>query len=224
MNEKIKTKSKNFLNNIAWWVLLAAFALTITLMLIPREQVEIDPNILPWNSHFNEQGNLNVLGLTLNESTPNDAVKLFGVDYETLAFSKKDLSGKVVEIYFPTMRVARLRAVATLVLDVPEKELEEMYLRGASTTVTKVGNRQVELLSEDTASLMDNKIKYLTLVPKKSLPEEVLRKLFGEPERIKSIENGIELWFYPQKGLEIIVNPKGAEILQYYIDPSVRKH
>lgn len=211
-----KSESKN----IAWWVLLFAFVLTILLMFVPKEKVEINPNILPWNSHFNEQGDLIALGLTLNKSTPNDATKIFGHDYEILAFSKKDLSGKSVEVYFPTMTIANFRVIATLVLDVSDEELEEIYARGATTTINQSGNRQVNLLSEDSEKLMNNKIKYITLVPKKNLPEEIIKKRFGEPKFIEKTPEDLPRWFYPKKGLEIIVNPNGAEILQYY--PSVR--
>jgi hypothetical protein len=212
MSKIVKKSSKT----TVWWVLLAAVVLTFLLMLIPKESVKVDPNILPWNSYFNENNELVALGITLNKSTTNDALKLFGNDYEVLVFSKKDESGKVVEIYFPTMTLERLRGVVTLVLDVPDKELSAMYERGTTTTINQAGNRQVTLQSEDSESLMDNKIKYLTFVPKNSLSEEVLKGRFGEPAQIKSAEDGLMRWLYPQKGLEIIVNPKGAEVLQYH--------
>jgi|ACQI01.1.fsa_nt_gi hypothetical protein len=201
---------------IVWWVVLLAVVLTILLMLIPKPSQKVNSDTLPWKSHFNAENKLVALGLVLTESTPNDAVKLFGYDYEILAFSKKDGSEKVIEVYFPTMNVARIRGVSTLILDVSEDELSQMYGRGIKTTVNSSGNRQVTLLNEDAVSLMDNKIKYLTFVPKKNLPEQMLRNRFGEPTKIKPAEDELTRWFYPEKGLEIIVNPDGAEILQYY--------
>ncbi len=204
-----------FKKNIGWWVLVLAFSLTILFMYLSKEKIQVDANILPWNSHFNAQGELVALGLILNKSTPNDAFKIFGYDYEVLAFSKKDLSEKVIEIYFPTMNVARIRGVVTLVLDVSDSEVAEMFARGTTITINQSGNRQVTLLSRDSASLMDNKIKYFTFVPKKNLPEDVLRHRFGNPATIKPAEKDIYLWGYPSKGLEIIVNTKGADILQF---------
>ena len=100
----------------AWWVLLTAVLLSIILMLIPKPVEVVDPKILPWNSVINEQGNIEALGLTLGVSTPQDAIALYGEDYETLVFTDKSENNKVAEVYFPTMTLAKLRGVVTLIL------------------------------------------------------------------------------------------------------------
>ncbi len=217
MRKKPTTK-RNYKTTV-WWVLLFAIILTIILIFTPKGSEEVVPKMLPWNSFYNEQNQLVALGLTLNKSTVNDAVELFGSDYEMLVFSERDASNKVVEVNFPTMNLARLRGFLTLVLEVPELELDEMFSRGVKSTMNHSGKREITLFRGDKLSLMDNKIRYFTFVPRKDLPEDLLKSLFGEPELIKADLHGINRWFYPQKGLEIIVNPHGADVFQYYLVP-----
>lgn len=201
----------------AWWVLLAAVLLSIILMLIPKPVEVVDPKILPWNSVINEQGNIEALGLTLGVSTPQDAIALYGEDYETLVFTDKSENNKVAEVYFPTMTLAKLRGVVTLILEVPENELSEMYSRGVKITVNSAGNRQITLRGEDSDSLIDNTILTMTYVPKKNLSKDMITMRFGEPNSKSIGSDGLERWHYPDKGLEIILNPDGPEVLQYYI-------
>lgn len=218
MSQPRQKKQKH--KTLVWWVILAGFVLSFMLMLVPKPELQVNVDVFPWKSHFNEQNKLVALGVVINENTANDAIKIFGEDYEILAFSKKDESQKVVEIYFPTMMLSRVRGVATLVMDVPEKLLKEAYARGVKTTVNTSGNRQVTLLAADANLMLDYKIKYITYVPKVSLTEEMIRSRFGEPAKIKPDEGDVTRWFYPNKGLEIIVNPNGAEVLQF--NPAIR--
>jgi len=218
MSQPRQKKQKH--KTLVWWVILAGFVLSFMLMLVPKPELQVNVDVFPWKSHFNEQNKLVALGVVINENTANDAIKIFGEDYEILAFSKKDESQKVVEIYFPTMMLSRVRGVATLVMDVPEKLLKEAYARGVKTTVNTSGNRQVTLLAADANLMLDYKIKYITYVPKVSLTEEMIRSRFGEPAKITPDEGDVTRWLYPNKGLEIIVNPNGAEVLQF--NPAIR--
>jgi len=211
-----KTKSKT----VVWWVLLGGFSLTLLLMFIPKPDLKVNADIFPWKSHYNENNQLIALGLVINESTANDAVKIFSKDYEILAFSKKDETKKVIEIYFPTLMLSRVRGVATLIMDVPEQLLTDVYTRGVKTTVNTSGNRQVTLTVKDTELIMNHKIKYITYVPKKNLSEKMIRSRFGEPHEILADKDDITRWIYPTKGLEIIVNPEGAEVLQF--NPAIK--
>ncbi len=207
-------KAKSF--SAVGWVILAGIVLTVVMMFLPREKEVIDPSILPWNSVVNAQGQVEALGLTLDKSTPKDALKEFGYDYEVQVFTDKKANDKSAEFYFPTMTLARLRGVVTLVLDVPSDELDEMYNRGVKITVNTVGNRQVTLLDKDAVSLMDKKIHSMTFVPKNNLTPEMVEFRFGKPASKKVGSDGLARWAYPKKGLEIILNPEGPEVLQYY--------
>lgn len=207
-------KKKSFPASLA--VLIAAILLTGILVLFPPNREEVNPQLLPWNSHYDEQNQLHALGLILNNSTVHDAIALFGDDYEVKLFSKKDESGKTAEVYFPTANIGTIRGGIALSVDVPQNELDTIYQNGVQTTVTKLGNRQVTPTTADGENLLRYPVRHATLVPKKNLTERALKMRFGEPSRSERQSDGVDHWFYPEKGLEILFNPEGPEGLQYY--------
>ncbi|MDG4813272.1 hypothetical protein P8629_09665 [Hydrogenovibrio sp. 3SP14C1] len=190
--------------------------LTAMFILIPSEREEIPAKFLPWSSHFNANNQLETLGLTINQSTPNDAKAIFGDDVEVKLFSHKDETEKTAEVYFPSIRIGTIRGAIALTLDVDPDTLNKIYDEGIQTTVTQTGNRQVTPNTENINRLLQKPIKQITLLPKKHLTARAIRMRFGEPQRIENQSDGLDHWFYPEKGLELIMDPEGPEALQYY--------
>lgn len=207
-------KKKSFPASLA--VLIGGIALMGILVLFPPGREEVNPELLPWNSYYDEQNQLHALGLVLENSTVQDAIAIFGNDYEVKLFSKKDESGKTAEVYFPTANIGTIRGGIALSVNVPPSELETIYENGVQTTVTKLGNRQVTPAAADGEKLLQHTIRHATLVPKKDLTERAIKMRFGEPSRSERQSDGVDHWFYPEKGLEILFNPEGPEGLQYY--------
>ncbi len=65
--------------------------------------------------------------------------------------------------------------------------------------------------------IVDLKVKSLTYIPRIDLDEELIRQRFDDPERIIVMPNGLRHFIYPQKGLDIIVDNDGKEVLQYVV-------
>jgi hypothetical protein len=63
------------------------------------------------------------------------------------------------------------------------------------------GNEKVEFSNFANNALLDEKIKHLSFIPRATLDDEVIIKLFGKPS--KKTKN---IWFYDNKGLKIIKN------------------
>lgn len=58
-------------------------------------------------------------------------------------------------------------------------------------------------------------ISAMTYMPFANLEEDIIVGRFGEPaEKIRSHEQA-QHWLYPEKGLDLIINDVGKEILQY---------
>lgn len=213
MNSTRPTK-KSFPTSLI--VLALAIVLTAIFILIPPQRDEVQEQLLPWNSHFNSHNQLETLGLIINQSTPNDAKAIFGDDVEVKLFSHKDESSKAAEVYFPSIHIGTIRGAIALSLDVDPDMLNEIYSQGIQTTVTQTGNRQVTPNTENINLLLQQPIKQVTLLPKKHLTERAVKMRFGDPQRIEKQSDGLDHWFYPEKGLELIMDPEGPEALQYY--------
>lgn len=195
--------------------LFIAFGLTAILMFMPANRMELPTSTLPWNSQYNDDNQLEALGLTLNQSTALDAKVIFGDDIEVKIFSEKNETQKSAEIFFGNVTFSNIRGTVALGITVAPEALNQIYDRGIKTTVTALGNREVTPQQSDAKQLMQKPIRLVTLIPKKQLTERAITMRFGEPQRVETQSDGLDHWFYPTKGLEILLDHEGPEALQY---------
>ncbi len=212
------SRISNTLKNMpVFWLILIGSILGFVLLLslTPPQEEPIDAQQLPWNAHYNEKGQLNALGLTIGQSTLSDAMKLYGKDVEIKIFSQKDESNKSLEAYFPVMYIGSIKAGLALRLDTPNAMLETAYNNGKKITLTTNGERQVELYTTDAVTFFNVPISSATLVPRKNLSDRAIAMRFGEPNVKETQSDGLEHWFYNDKGLELIIDKDGPEALQF---------
>lgn len=200
---------------MVFWLLTAIAALFVIVLLIPSNQPEFNPELLPWNITANERGHNRVVGLVLGESTLAEARRLFRSEGETALFVEPDGS-YFVEAYLRGVSLNGLKADLVLNLDLEQSLAAQMFDRGGRLKRLESGNQRVDLASEDQQALAGFPVRSLTLVPGSDLDEELLLKRFGEPTSRQQIEGKAEThWRYPDRGLEIVVDPEGKELFQY---------
>lgn len=202
-------------NRPIYWVLFGALFLFIALMLFSPQKSEFNPDHLPWNAQHDAQGQLHALGLTLNVSTLKDAMTLYGRDIEIKLFEMQD-GTKSAEAYFGSMYIGSIHGALVLKIKLTEQELNDLFLRGARTTISKQGTREVQLNNEDTLALFNHPLYEVTLVPRRNLTANAIEKRFGVPDQVvEDTENQMATWFFLDKGLELILIEGGNDILRY---------
>jgi len=210
MNPFLKNRSPFF------WVLILGVGLIAVMLILTPERKETNPEQLPWNAKILPNHKVQALGLTLTETTLEEAMKLYGKDVEIRLFSNKDETEKSLEAYFPVIYIDSIKAALLLKLKTDEATLNGFYDRGIETTVTATGQRQVKISGKDIVKTLKLPIETATLIPRKNLSYRALKIRFGEPAKIVHEKNiQIERWYYPQYALEIIYDPEGPEALQY---------
>ena len=201
-------------NRPLYWVIIITLVLFVGLMWISPGHKETDPSHLPWNATYNQQGQLNALGLTLNQSTLKEVTELYGRDIEIKLFDMPD-GERSAEAYLGSTYIGSIHTAMVIKLDIPKNELDAFYERGARTTVSQQGAREVQLNNEDTLAMFEYPIKEVSIVPRRNLTPEAIDKRFGEPTRVQTDENGVERWFFNDKGLELILIDGDKDILRY---------
>lgn len=202
-------------NRPIYWVLIGALFLFIAFMWLSPQKQEFNPDHLPWNAHYDAQGDLHALGLTLQRSTLKDAMNLYGRDIEIKLFEMQD-GQKSAEAYFGSMYIGSIHGALVLKLTLSDSELEAYFQRGARTTITQQGTREVQLNNEDTLSLFNHPIYEATLVPRRNLTPTAIEKRFGPADSIEQDEaNQLSRWWFHSKGLELILVEGGNDILRY---------
>lgn len=196
-------------------VLIGSFALLALFISIEPQYEEVDEAMLPWNSAFDEQGKLHVLGITLQKTTLREAMDIYGKDVELRLFTDHDGSNKTAEAYFPTVFIGSIKAAIAVRLIASPEELEAVYNRGAKISPTGSGAKEIKMSSDDNLAFLDKTIASITLIPRNNLTQRAIDMRFGEPDYKQKQDDQLDHWFYKQRGLELIIDPEGPEALQY---------
>ena len=199
---------------IAFSVLGFALLAIAVLMIIPTGKPP-SKQLLPWSVEVLPNGSSKIFGITLGQTTMQEAGKAFDDDWEVNMFISPD-SKISVEGYFNRLIVSGLKADFVMNLALDQKTKDEMFHRGTRISQLGDGTKKVSLSSADMDIIAGAIIQQITYLPSANLNEELIDNLFGKPESIIKVEkSGIEHWLYPEIGLDILLDPNGKEVFQY---------
>ncbi len=196
-------------------VLLTAMAMFTLFYLLIRDIQMPQNQSMPWQSFINKQGNTVAFNLTMGSSNLTDAMHLFGSEIDASLFESK---GKIPELeaFFSSTKVGGISADVILNLILDQKSIESLNNNIKESMVIPLGVRKITFNLTAEASMFGLKIKSLTFIPKADLSKETIINLFGEPSRVELASQGVSYWYYPTKGLRIIVDDENKEILEFY--------
>lgn len=194
-------------------LILTLVALAAAILLPGGRTPEQTPK-LPWDIQIDPAGNSIVFGLTLGSSTLREARQVFEVQDELSLFISPD-NQMDFESYFQRVYLSGIRADIVIKLDVDKKTAESMFERGVRISQLGGGIKKVTLSKPDLEQLETAAIVLITYLPGADLEAALIAKRFGEPARHTEEPNGIDHWLYPDRGVDIAVNPGGKEVIQY---------
>lgn len=207
------------LKNLPVFLQVLFFAILATLgalLLLPEPAQQPDKSALPWNSFRDEQGRVHALGLVIGQSTLRDAMARFGKDVEIKEFANKDLQPISLEAYFPYIYIMSIKSPLILRLHVSPQRMQALLEEAPGIRGTPTGDKEVLISDFQARTLLDSPIESITLPVSRDLPEAAILKRFGTPTyKRKNPADNTERWIYPEKGLEIIVDPEGKEVLEW---------
>lgn len=189
-------------------------ALAIALLLPGGRSPEGEPR-LPWLTQVDEQGTLSVFGISLGESTLQQARGSLQSQGKATLFQAPDGEYRT-EVYFQRLFLSGLKADLVLTLAVSTTDAAAMFERGERISQMGSGTRKIELSSRDLEALGQQRIESITFIPATDLDADLIRGRFGDPARLVTEQRSpITHWLYPDRGLDIALNPDGKEIFQY---------
>jgi len=169
----------------------------------------------PWKITQLASGQTRVFGLTIGQSTLQDAEQLFKEKSEITLFmlNKKEA---VIEGFFNEVKIAGLKAKMIMSMTLSTNELQNMFKRGARIATLGSGTRKVTLSSADALKVRQSVINGITYLPSVQLNEKVIEKRFGQPdEKIPDTESDAIHWLYQSKGVDIALSANDKEVIQY---------
>ena len=193
----------------------ALIALVIGLMIPGGEPPPVQT--FPWQIEHTASGATRVFGLTLGESTLQQAEQVFNAEAELSLFEPADEKRqRAIEAYFDKVALGGLSAKVVVVFDFSTKQLQAMYSRGTRISTLGDGSRKVTLHVEDIAVVRRTPIASITYLPRIKLDAALLEKRFGQPAQLtKEQDSATTHWLYPDKGLDVALDEQGNGVLQY---------
>jgi len=185
------------------------------MMFIPSPQ---PPASKPWEVTIMPDGNAEVLGIHLANTTYKRAQEKLGVFGKTALFIDPDNSLSV-EAFFNSINLAGLSAKLVLNLDVPAQQLETMLARASTGKLQPSGAHQHELAEIDRIALLEAPVNAITYIPTVRLDAAMIKTRFGEPDSKKQTTDAdgitINSWQYSQSMLTVNFSEKQKTQLIY---------
>jgi hypothetical protein len=198
--------------------ILTTSLFALTLGMSGCDQSVQHPDDLPWQITASPEGNPQVFHLEVGKSTLKDVIEHFHSFPEMAVFAHE--SGKrTLEAYFGTLRVGLFEAKIIAELQADDATLTK-FQNDATKREGMASGQWKFTLSEADVKVADSLLlKKLVYMPAVNYDPDIVTARFGLPaERLPSSRKEVEFWLYPQKGLAILLNSDGSDIL-YYTDP-----
>lgn len=168
---------------------------------------------LPWHIEILPGGESRVFGIRLGHSSLADAGRLLGDGEVAIIANSEQNYG--LEMFFSRYTAGVFSGKLILAADLPAEHLEQLVERAQRRTYLESGGKKYTPGSADLPAIMNARVASITFLPVVSLDQETAMERFGAPaETVVVGDQQIHL-LYPDKGLDIIINRNGREVLQY---------
>jgi hypothetical protein len=195
-------------------IIVAVLAMPLLFPSDSDKRLPVVESGLPWQIELLPDGATRVFGLTPGRSTLADARRSLGEGVQVALIIAPGEAGSV-EAYYETLTVGSIAGKVVLSLETSREQREQMLARARKAKYMDSSTRRVELSEEDLAQVATVSIVAIAYIPAANLDEQIILQRFGVPaERIRSSEHR-EHFLYPAKGLDLQLDAKGKELLQY---------
>jgi len=168
----------------------------------------------PWQIETLPDGNSKVFGLILASSTLGEARERISKEMEIAVIAAPGEPG-ALEAYYGDYAAGIVAGKLILVADVDQETVARLRGRAVKSEYMDSTTRKYILDPADLALAYRAPIAAITFIPAVNLDEQTVLKRFGTPhERLRTNEH-TEHFLYPEKGLDLMLDSRGKEVLQY---------
>lgn len=195
------------------FLIIAAIALSVHYRYGEQPAVQAVAG-LPWQIEVMSNGETRVFGLIPSRSTLDEARWKFNRDMEIAVIAAPGEPG-TLEAYSSSVTTGVILGKMVLVAEVGKETVGQLRQRAIKSVHMDSSTRKYILHHDDLALAWRSPIASITFIPAANLDEQTVLRRFGAPaERIR-INERIEHFLYPDKGLDITLDSQGKEVLQY---------
>ncbi len=208
---------KESIITVACIIFVAAFAYFGLPMFAPR--IENQTHELFWETSLSPEEEMEIFGLTLNESTLQDAIATFGNRVTVTIYETED--GDQIEGYFRETKAGPFIGRMAFTLKDSDKNLDSIKAQLDPEIAPMSRNKSYKITSNLSPLFLDIPLFSLAFIPTQIvLTPEDIKMRFGEPdlimeETINGKNTGTIHYLYPDKGIDISTDQQKRSIIQY---------
>lgn len=193
---------------------LCIYLLLFSLLSACGERPAIDDQTYPWQIKITDSGNSQVFSIELDVTPLGHAARKLGKEYQAGLFenNKRELS---LEVYFNEITRGGLSGKLILLLLTDDKLLQDFKRRSVKQKYQDSGVIKYTLSFEDLKAIERLTVTGLSYIPYVQLEKDMIEKRFGMPDRVIKSSDHLNHYIYGKKGLDIIQDDSGKELLQY---------
>jgi len=200
-------------DRMALWIILLVVLLTGAVFLWTSSNYQQGTDVTA--THVDAEGRLHVLGVTLGETTLNQA--------ELILQSKSDVAlyiypqehpkaGLKLEAFFPAIAD---HTKVILLMDLDDKQLKEIETRATIPHLYENKVARMNLATDDVALVHKATVRELTLIPNLTISAETLKARFGEPDQVQSLTQDGAEYSYDAIGLKAVISKDEPPVLHF---------
>jgi hypothetical protein len=200
---------------------LSIIALIVAALVIPffipgtGKQEGVDPNAnLPWQIELDGQGGSRVFGVRPGVQTLGEVRAILGGEPEVAIIARPDEPG-ALEAYYAQLPLGFVLAKVILTVDVDPAAIIAMRERAPKAEYMESTTRKITLHPDDLAAAERLPVRAVAVIPTVNLDEATIFQRFGQPAERLPVSNKRVHLLYPERGLDIVVDADGKELLQY---------
>lgn len=208
---------KETIITVACILFVGSFAYFGLPMFVPR--IENQSNQPFWETSLSDNKDMQAFGLTLNQSTLQNAIDTFGNRVSLTLYETE--SGDQVEGYFRETQVGPFVGRMAFTLVNNPTDMATAKEKAIPEQAPMSGNKSYKLPPELNELFLDEPVFSLAFIPTHIVltPDDVKGR-FGEPaqiieEMINNKKTGTVHYLYPEKGIDVTLDKEKRSIIQY---------
>lgn len=201
---------------LALIIVLALSLIAVVLFWLTPNKPSVQQTVaMPWQVTVHDQQHSEVFGIILNRTTLGQARELFG-QLEGIALYRNEEQQFSLEAYFGKVTIGPFSARIIVTLDATQQELEQLVEHTVSRVSTEDGSLKWTLNQQTQAEQATRVVRSLIYIPSyRGMDADFIKQRFGEPSRQQQLDENGELWFYPERGVRILLDKEGNELFEY---------
>ncbi|OOY38476.1 hypothetical protein BOV89_01345 [Solemya velum gill symbiont] len=201
------------------WLIVAFFiVLAAVLIFSSRQDRPLETTTrtdLPWLITTHDDGSSTVLDIHLGHTDLKGTVDKFGSPEGIALFAQGEKPG-ALEVYFGKVSFGPLTAKVVVNLAASDDEKIAMLERAVSRQGASGSDARFTLSEEDQQKAISRIVEAITYIPSYGgLEADFFRERLGEPAAWKLEDEERVLWFYPDRGVSLLLDADGKEVFQY---------